>query len=242
MKNTDSTARQEIKILGAVSHPSIIKYYGHFWERGMMCIVLEYADKGTFEKQVLGNLGKQEYNIWRSLSHISDALMYLHAQRPQQILHRDLKPDNILGVNTWSKDERAHRILFKIADFGVAKLLNRDAQEAYYGAEYEGVPTYMAPEVYEDYEVYSEDSDVWSLGLVIAFYINAGRHVFYTQEDVQSYRGQEDVVDDDAFEKYSGDLLELVFRMMNPDAEERPTAEKVYEETQLYDRREDGRH
>ena len=47
---------------------------------------------------------------------------------------------------------KCQRISFKLADFGVAKLLNRDAQEAYYGAEYEGAPTYMAPEVYDDHE------------------------------------------------------------------------------------------
>eukprot|EP00092_Neocalanus_flemingeri_P023158 GFUD01025111.1.p1 GENE.GFUD01025111.1~~GFUD01025111.1.p1 ORF type:complete len:146 (-),score=25.84 GFUD01025111.1:320-757(-) len=138
------------------------------------------------KKQVLGNLNIKEYSVWRALSHLSSALKYLHAQRPKQILHRDLKPDNILGVNEWSKEERSHAIMFKIADFGIAKLLNRDAQQAYYGAEKEGVPTYMAPEVYADYERYSAASDVWSLGCVMAFFMNNGRHVFYTQEDVQS--------------------------------------------------------
>ena len=89
----------------------------------------------------------------------------------------------------------------------------------------------MAPEVYEDYEKYSEKSDVWSLGCVMAFYLNKGRHVFYTPEDVQSYGGQEHIVDDDSFEEYSEDLLELVFKMLNSDADERPTAKDVFEET-----------
>ena len=167
---------------------------------------------------------------------------YLHAQRTQQILHRDLKPDNILGVNEWGKEERSHKISWKLADFGIAQLLNRDAQEAYYGAEYEGVPTYMAPEVYEDYETYFEKSDIWSLGCVMAFYLNKGRHVFYTPEDVQSYGGHEQIIDDEALEEYSADLLELVFKMVNPDAYERPTAEEVQYETGLYDRQEKGQH
>lgn len=242
VKNSDPTANQEITILDSVSHPFIIKYYGHFWERGMICIVLEYADKGTFEEKVLGNLGKEEFNVWRSLDHLSSALKYLHALRPKQVLHRDLKPDNILGVNEWSKWEKRHGISFKLADFGVAKLLNRDAQEAYYGAEYQGVPTYMAPEVYEDYETYSEKSDVWSLGCVMAFYLNKGRHLFYTPEDVQSYGGHEHILDDEAFDEYTHGLLELVFRMLNPDADERPTAKEVHEETMLFDRPERGKH
>ena len=236
VRDTDPTARQEINILSSVTHPFIIKYFDHFMERGMMCIVLEYADKGTFEKLVLGNLNKKEYNVWRALNNLSSALGYLHALRPKQVLHRDLKPDNILGVNSWSKKERKHLIDLKLADFGVAKLLNRDAQQAYYGAEYEGVPTYMAPEVYEDYETYSEKSDIWSLGLVMAFYINNGRHVFYTPEEIEYYTGHEDILDEHVFEEYSQDLLLLVFRMLHPDPNLRPTAFEVKSETLLYRR------
>ena len=91
LKNTDPTAQQEIQFLSSVNDPNIIKYFGHFWESGMMCIVLEYSDKGTFEKQVLGNIGTEEYNVWRALSNLSAGLQYLHAKRPNQILH--LKPD-----------------------------------------------------------------------------------------------------------------------------------------------------
>ena len=81
----------------------------------MMCIVLEYADRGTFEKKILENkLSKEEYNVWRTIEHLSSALEYLHALRPKQVLHRDLKPDNILGVNTWSKVEKKHCIAFKL--------------------------------------------------------------------------------------------------------------------------------
>ena len=50
--DTDSTAKQEIEIPSSVSHPLIIHYFGNFWERGMMCIVLEYADKGIFKNLV----------------------------------------------------------------------------------------------------------------------------------------------------------------------------------------------
>ena len=87
-------------------------------------------------------------------------------------------------------------------------------QEAYYGAEYEGVSTYMAPEVYDDYEQYSEKSDVWSLGCLMAFRLN--RHVFWTIEEVQAYGGQEYILDEDVYEEYSSDLVELVLKMTKP--------------------------
>ena len=51
--NTErNTAQQEIKILKQVDHEHIIKYYDHFMENNILCIVLEYADVGTLEKAV----------------------------------------------------------------------------------------------------------------------------------------------------------------------------------------------
>ena len=139
--NTErNTAQQEIKILKQVDHPKIIKYYDHFMEKNILCIVLEYADVGTMEKAVKTH-SKEEWNIWRVTAHLSDALAYLHSRSPQ-ILHHDLKPDNILGVTVWSKSENGHRISRKIEDFGVAKMLTPEAQEVYYGGDAPGVPTY----------------------------------------------------------------------------------------------------
>ena len=51
--NTErNTAQQEIKILKQVDHGYIIKYYDHYMENKVLCIVLEYADVGTMENAV----------------------------------------------------------------------------------------------------------------------------------------------------------------------------------------------
>ena len=141
----------------------------------MNTIGREYADRGTFEKEVLKrNCCFAEFDVWRTLYHLSSGLDYLHALRPKQLLHRDFKPDDILVVTEWYENERSYLTSVKLADFGIAKLLNRDAQNIYYCSEYVGVPTYMAPEVYTDYSTFSEWSDVRSLGCVMAFYLNKG--------------------------------------------------------------------
>ena len=247
--NTEqNTAQQEIRILKKVDHPFIIKYHGHYMERRVLCIVLEYADKGTLEQAVRRKTaGYHEVDVWRLIGHLSSALDYLHSMIPQ-VLHHDLKPDNVLGVNEPVKPpETGHKISFKLVDFGVAKMLTREAQEEYYGADNPGVPTYMGPEVLHNFENYSATSDMWSLGCVIAFVMRNGEHVFNCNEDVLYYEpGMEDMIfGEGAFNAYSPDLQEVIYSLLQVvlkflakftcslyfvsqvDPYERPTAEEV---------------
>ena len=125
--------------------------------------------------------------------------------------------DNILGVGVYSKKERGHVTAWKLADFGIAKMLTREAQEAYYGGDAPGVPTYMGPEVLKDYETYSASSDVWSMGLVIAFYMRNGRHVFNCNDDVLYYEpgmASDMIFTDECYNNYSPELIRLVSNMI----------------------------
>ena len=72
---------------------------------------------------------------------MADALQYLHRQHPP-IIHRDLKPDNILGL----KNPKGGLIWWKIADFGIARVLKKNAYAEYYCATQIGTPIYMSPE------------------------------------------------------------------------------------------------
>ena len=86
-------------------------------------------------------MNKKEYAVWRFLAHMSSALEYLHGQHPP-IIHRDLKPDNILGL----KDPSDGRNWWKIADFGISRVLKKNAYSEYYCGTAIGTPIYMAPE------------------------------------------------------------------------------------------------
>ena len=95
----------------------------------------------TYIISFLQNTNKTEHNVWRFLGHMSDALQYLHSQHPP-IIHRDLKPDNILGCTNSSNG----KIDWKIADFGIARVLKQNAYAEYYCATQIGTPQYMSPE------------------------------------------------------------------------------------------------
>ena len=87
-----------------LNHEFIIRCYGYRFEdnRQRLCITMEFADRRTFKKMVTeagqkpGSGWFWECNIWRTLTSLSMTLEYLHTL-PQPVLHRDLKPDNILG-------------------------------------------------------------------------------------------------------------------------------------------------
>ena len=196
--NTErNTAHQEIKILKQVDHKYIIKYYDHFMEGKILCIVLEYADVGTMEKAVKqGGIRHEEWAVWRMTGQLSSALAYLHSRNPQ-ILHHDLKPDNILGVT----NKETGGVLWKLGDFGLHRLLGEEGEDPFYFYAHTccGTPNYMAPEVcylFRQLKIcaqvwtnvcrYSFPADIWSLGCILMFRCSRGNHLFqFRREDVR---------------------------------------------------------
>ena len=92
---------------------------------------------------------------------VAQGLSFLHQLRPK-IFHRDVKPANILLCHstTESRPPRA-----KLADFGVAKVLESEASSAG-TATFVGTPHYLSPEVFSG-DTYDEKADAWALGCVV---------------------------------------------------------------------------
>ena len=143
------TASEEVAILKIIRHTYIIKYVESFYNKdGHLNIVLEFADLGTLENEVINQrVNNEEYCIWRFISQISDALKYLHTLKPRPVIHRDLKPANILGFKMWNTKLNENTITWKISNFGCAKLINKNSQNEYIARSTDGTPIYMAPEV-----------------------------------------------------------------------------------------------
>ncbi len=210
-----------------------MQYLASFRKGGSLCIAMEYCDKGTMTESV-GSMNKQEFNIWRVISHLSSALEYLHSKRPP-IMHRDIKPDNILGKTTGKARDGRDLVDWKLADFGIAKLLNRKRLESYYAQTCAGTEIYMAPEVMDtsvDVEKrYGLGADVWSLGAVMHFFCSNGQHLFRSASAVQSWRGGFSRRLNQPQQQYSDDLHALVSRMLDPNPNGRPTSGVVRAET-----------
>lgn len=129
-------AMKEVEILQRVSHPHIIQYYTSFVEDQYLSIVMEYAEGGDLHSRIKRHKDKRnmfnEKEIWQIAHEICLGIYYLHSNN---ILHRDIKPLNILLTADYH---------VKIGDLGVSKIVSDSA--AMLGTRV-GTPLYLAPEL-----------------------------------------------------------------------------------------------
>ena len=115
--------QKEIKLLENLDHPNIIKYFSYYSENGHFYIITEYLNGGSL--QYILNTAKEkgrlinEEKLWDVLVQVLNGLTYLHYNK--NIIHRDIKPDNIL----FDKDGN-----IKITDFGISAVNKDDADES----------------------------------------------------------------------------------------------------------------
>ncbi|XP_027710909.1 mitogen-activated protein kinase kinase kinase 7 isoform X2 [Vombatus ursinus] len=143
----------ELRQLSRVNHPNIVKLYGACLNP--VCLVMEYAEGGSLYNVLHGAEPLPYYTAAHAMSwclQCSQGVAYLHSMQPKALIHRDLKPPNLLLV--------AGGTVLKICDFGTAC----DIQT--HMTNNKGSAAWMAPEVFEGSN-YSEKCDVFSWGIIL---------------------------------------------------------------------------
>ena len=163
----------ELNIIMVVNHPNIIKYIDFKKTLNNFYLVTEFVNGGS-----LGDNLKKYINMYRKpfseeitqhlMRQIVDALKYLHFNN---IIHRDLKLDNIL-VNYQNEYDRQYVNLkncqIKLIDFGFATMLHKKGEMAFTVL---GTPNNMDPKILDainngNVVGYNSKVDIWSLGTI----------------------------------------------------------------------------
>ena len=142
---------KEVNILRLLDSDYIIKIEDFFIIDDLLCIVLEYCDRGDLYTYILHNSPLPEYEIIRIFKQILAGLDYLHKC---QVVHRDIKPENIL---------LDQNLDIKICDFDCASCVSPSALLS----DQKGSLYYTAPEVIRHVPYDGYKADIWSLGIII---------------------------------------------------------------------------
>ncbi|KAF7310567.1 Protein kinase domain-containing protein [Mycena chlorophos] len=174
LPNLYAQIKDELSVMELLHHPNIVEYYGIEVHRDKVYIFEEFCQGGSLAALLEHGRIEDESIIQIYTMQMLDGLAYLHSQG---IVHRDIKPDNIL---------LDHRGVIKFVDFGAAKILAKNqrtmqrSRRVTIGTEtgfqnkglnqnsLTGTPMYMSPEVIKNEKRGRQDAmDIWSLGCVV---------------------------------------------------------------------------
>nr|XP_006133836.1 serine/threonine-protein kinase 33 isoform X3 [Pelodiscus sinensis] len=152
---------REVSILKRVNHEHIIHLEEVFETPKRMFLVMELCEDGEL-KEILRKKGRFTENETRHIiQSLASAIAYLHKK---DIVHRDLKLENILVKSGEIDEQHEIKLNIKVTDFGLA-VQKAGGSESMFQSTC-GTPTYMAPEVISAHD-YSQQCDIWSIGVIM---------------------------------------------------------------------------
>ncbi|MCU0498155.1 MAG: serine/threonine protein kinase [Anaerolineae bacterium] len=160
--------QQEARTVARLQHPHILQLYDYGRESDVLYFVTPYVKSGSLETWIKSR-SMSPKQIGKLVREIGSALDYAHRQG---VVHRDLKPGNILI------DSEGHTLL---ADFGIAKMMSSEVNLT--GTGIVGTPTYMAPEQVQG--LTDPRSDIYALG-IICFELLTGRAPYQGETALQT--------------------------------------------------------
>jgi class 3 adenylate cyclase/tRNA A-37 threonylcarbamoyl transferase component Bud32 len=141
---------QEFDIISSIDHPNVVKIYDRGFSDRHAYIAMEYFPNGSLAQVIPNGLtGRQALSL---LAQAAGALREVHSRG---IIHRDIKPGNLMARDDGS---------IVLADFGIAKRLGEDKGRTRQGELY-GTPYYISPEQIEGSPA-TMQSDIYALGII----------------------------------------------------------------------------
>ena len=151
--------RYEARALARVQHPNIVQVHEAFEEQGMPFFAMEYVE-GKSLNDVMEERSLDRRDFIKLIAKVADAIGFAHRQG---IVHRDVKPQNILFNGDWEP---------KVTDFGLATSWHDDTQFGVTTTDGRvmGSPAYMAPEQARGRRsLIGPQTDVYALGTILYY-------------------------------------------------------------------------
>ncbi|CAA2978447.1 leucine-rich repeat receptor kinase TDR [Olea europaea subsp. europaea] len=160
----------EVEVLGNVRHRNIVRLLGCCSNNKCTMLLYEYMPNGSLDDLLHGKVKGDDHNLmadwltrYKIAVGVAQGISYLHHDCDPVIVHRDLKPSNILLDNEMEA---------RVADFGVAKLMQSDELMSVIAGSY----GYIAPEYAYTLQV-DEKSDIYSYGVVLMEILTGKRSI-----------------------------------------------------------------
>lgn len=203
--------RREVKVLSLTDHENLVRAIDFFSQDNRPHIVMEYLPHGTLKELIDRHTSLAEPPARQIFQGILRGVAYLHSLR---IVHRDMKPENILMVSPTHP---------KITDFGLSTFINKEDDKIH---SLVGTPSYVSPELCAGIP-YGTAADMWSCGVML-FYMLSGLRPFRgdTKEEVKREILTAAVkFPEAAFRRVGMNAKRLVLRMLDRDQKSRISAE-----------------
>ncbi|XVF77432.1 hypothetical protein PTKIN_Ptkin14bG0042600 [Pterospermum kingtungense] len=205
LEASEKEFKTEVKVIGQTHHKNLVRLLGYCDEGEHRLLVFEFMGNGSLSSFLFGELRPSWEQRLKIASGIAKGLTYLHEECSTQIIHCDIKPQNILLDDSFTA---------KISDFGLAKLLISNNTRTLTGIR--GTKGYVAPEWFRNTPV-TVKVDVYSFGVMLLEIICCRKCVHIEMEEAT-------ILTEWAFECYSTGRIE---KLVEKDEEARSDIGKL---------------
>ncbi|XP_017771650.1 PREDICTED: serine/threonine-protein kinase D3 [Nicrophorus vespilloides] len=218
----EAQLKNEVAILQNLSHPGVVNLEKMFETPERIFVVMEKLKGDMLEMILSHEKGRLNERVTKFLiTQILIALQHLHSKN---IVHCDLKPENVL----LSSDAEYPQV--KLCDFGFARIIG----EKSFRRSVVGTPAYLAPEVLRN-KGYNRSLDMWSVGVIV--YVSlSGTFPFNEDEDInEQIQNAAFMYPSNPWKEISSDAIDLINNLLQVKQRKRYTVDKSLQHIWLQD-------